>query len=137
MSIPKDLNNIDQATLTLEDIRLKANLKDEIFRLTKEINDITDFADREIEFTGDIHKDRTIIQGVRKSMIQHAKNLIKKLPEKFKNEAVQENVYYHMEDPSLPLTADEMEFRDKYVIPLKEAQQKIFLGVHSLFYRYL
>ena len=95
-------------------------------KYTKEVQDILNFADRKAEFTGNAHTDRKSIEGIRNSMVIHAENLIKALPKKFKDAALQENVYHHMEDSSIPLTPDEIEFRDQYIKPLQEALDKVY-----------
>lgn len=88
--------------------------------------DIIDFSKREPEFTGNPAKDRKVIEGVRNSLILHAKNIIKSIPKKFQDPDLQEHVYHHMEDPSVPLTFDEQQFRDQYVKPLAEAVTNVY-----------
>jgi hypothetical protein len=92
----------------------------------KALEDIKDFIDRKPDFSGNIEEDRRTIDGMRKSMVEHALRVIKNLPAKFKDAALQEKVYHHMEDPLVELNDTEKEFRDTYVQPMQEALSKLY-----------
>ena len=96
---------------------------------TKEVQDLRSFAVRTPKFTANPHTDRKIIEGIRNSMILQSRNLIKSVPEKFHDPVLQENVYHHLEDPTVELTDDEKQFRDEYVIPIAEARQSVYDNV--------
>jgi|GEM_PF-6066386 broad specificity phosphatase PhoE len=84
------------------------------------------------KFERDIAQNVKQLNGINKANTLRAVKLMEMLPDKFKDPVLQENVYHHMEDPTLTLTADEMEFRDKYVVPVLNEIQGLYRKLEKI-----